>query len=141
MLTFLAAAGLAAAVVGLWLALRAAAGAPGQVNYQAVTDQYGGVRQFEISCAKRASEALRWAKLSVATSLMLIAAAVFASWWAPPKPANPPAKVKVTLDQKAVCGVLLSADQNQFRVQVDGESIPVTIPFAETKNLRLVSSC
>src|SRR5215469_16657849 len=48
-LTLLMGGGLALAVVGLWMALRAAAGAPGNVSYPEVVRIHGGVRQFEVA--------------------------------------------------------------------------------------------
>lgn len=70
LLTVLAAAGLTLSIVGLWLALRAAAGAPGEIRYQAIAVDYGGIRQFEIVAARRASDALRASKIVIAVSLL-----------------------------------------------------------------------
>lgn len=139
-LTLLAGSGLALAVTGLWMALRAAAGAPGHVSYSDVVRIHGGVRQFEVACARRASDALRWAKVAMACSLSLLALAVFAWWWAPTEAATTP-RVQVTVGGKTVCGTLLSADKQRFRVEVDGESDPRTIPFKGVDNVRVTLSC
>jgi hypothetical protein len=139
-LTLLTGAGLALAVVGLWLALRAAAGAPGSVSYPDIVRRFGGVRQFEVACARRASDALRWAKVTMACSLSLLLLAIFAWWWAPTRPAPAP-RLQISVGGSPVCGKLLSADGQQFRVQVDGEAGPRTIPFNRVENVRVGPSC
>ena len=139
-ITLLAGPGLALAVVGLWLALQAAAGAPGSVSYPDIVRRFGGVRQFEVACARRASEALRWAKVTMACSLSLLALAIFAWWWAPARPAPVP-RLQITVGGSTVCGKLLSADGQQFRLQVDGEAGPRTIPFNSVENVRVSPSC
>lgn len=139
-LTLLAGGGLALAAVGLWMALRAAAGAPAYVSYPDIVRTFGGVRQFEIACARRAADALRWAKVTMACSLSLLALAVFAWWWAPVQAAITP-RIQVTVGGKTVCGSLLSADKQQFRLQVDGETGPRTIPFSGVDNVRVTQSC
>ena len=68
-LTILALGGLLAAIVGLWLALRAAAGTPAKLNLTEVVAMYGGVRQFEVATALAASAQLRLARRVVAGSL------------------------------------------------------------------------
>jgi hypothetical protein len=139
-ITLLAGAGLALAVVGLWLALRAAAGAPGSVSYPDIVRRFGGVRQFEVACARRASDTLRWAKVTMACSLSLLALAIFAWWWAPARRAPAP-RLQISVGGSTVCGKLLSADGQQFRVQVDGEAGPRTIPFNRVENVRVGPSC
>jgi len=139
-LTLLTGGGLALAAAGLWMALRAAAGAPGHVGYPEMVRTYGGVRQFEVACARRASDALRWAKVTMACSLSLLALAVFAWWWAPTKVATTP-RVQITVGGRTVCGKLLSADKQRFRVEVDGETDPRTIPVNGVANVRVTLSC
>jgi hypothetical protein len=138
--TLLTGAGLALAVVGLWLALRAAAGAPGSVSYPDIVRRFGGVRQFEVACARRASGALRWAKATMACSLSLLALAIFAWWWAPAQPAPAP-RLQISFGGSTACGKLLSADGQRFRVQVDGEAGPLSIPFNRVENVLVRSSC
>jgi hypothetical protein len=139
-ITLLTGAGLALTVAGLWLALRAAAGAPGSVSYPDIVRRFGGVRQFEVACARRASDALRRAKLIMACSLSLLALAIFAWWWAPSRPAPAP-RLQISVGGSTVCGTLLSADGQQFRVQVDGEAGPRTIPFNRVENVRVGPFC
>jgi hypothetical protein len=139
-ITLLTGAGLALAVVGLWLALRAAAGAPGSVSYPDIVRRFGGVRQFEVACARRASDALRRAKVTMACSLSLLALAIFAWWWAPAQPAPAP-RLQISVGGSTVCGKLLSADGQRVRLQVDGEAGPRTIPFNRVENVRVVPSC
>jgi hypothetical protein len=139
-ITLLAGAGLALAVVGLWLALQAAAGAPGSVSYPDIVRRFGGVRQFEVACARRASDTLRRAKVIMACSLSLLALAIFAWWWAPARPAPEP-RLQISVGGSTVCGKLLSADGQHFRLQVDGEASPRTIPFNRVENVRVGPSC
>jgi hypothetical protein len=139
-ITVLTGAGLALAVAGLWLALRAAAGAPGAVSYPDIVRRFGGVRQFEVACARRASDALRRAKATMAVSLSLLALAIFAWWWAPARPAPTP-RLQISIGDSVVCGTLLSADGGQFRMRVDGESRLRTIPFGQVSNVRVRPSC
>lgn len=125
----------------LWLALRAAAGSPGRVNYSQVVAAYGAVRQFEIAAAGKASETLRWAKLAVGLALVLLGAAAIAWWWAPEKPADPPAMVTVTTSDGPKCGALLTGDNQQIRIQITGETNPTAIPFADVLDVEVVTSC
>lgn len=141
LLSVLAGVGLAAAIVGLWLALRGAAGSPGRVNYAQVRATYGGVRQMEIAAAGRASEMLRWARVAVGVALVLLGAAAITSWWAPSKSSEPAAFIKVATAASSVCGELRSADQQQVQVQVAGESTVRTIAFNDVTNLFVVATC
>lgn len=141
-LSILAGVGLAAAIVGLWLALRAAAGSPGRVHYSKMLTAYGGVRQFEIAAAAKASEMLRWAKLAVGAALVLLGSAAIAWWWAPEKATDPPAMIKVaTANDGVACGELLTGDNRQLSINVEGESEPRVIPFNDIENVRIVATC
>jgi hypothetical protein len=140
-LTILAALGLALAVIGLWLALGAAAGSPARANLVEVTKRYGGVRQFEIVMASAASERLTWARRCVAASLLLLGSTVLVWWWTPAKPANPPAFVQVQQGPIAICGTLLSGDGGVLRIQVSGEQKPRTIDYGKVRNIHVVVSC
>src|SRR6185437_4587823 len=108
-LTILALGGLLAAIAGLWLALQAAAGTPAKLNLTEVVAKYGRVRQFEVACALTASTRLRLARFVIAGSLLLFVAAIGTWWWAPPRPAQPPALISITTPSGAICGTLISA--------------------------------
>jgi hypothetical protein len=140
-LTLLVGGGLAAAIAGLWQALRAAAGAPSVVDYTQIVERYGGMRQFEAACAAKAAQGLRWAKGLVATSLILLGAAVITWWWAPPQPAPATGDVQVQVFGRVICGTLLGGDHHGLEIQVSGDSTPVRVPLAATQNLQIVSSC
>ena len=80
------------------------------------------------------------AKVTMAVSLVLLALTVFTWWWAPTESAST-ALIRVSVDGQSICGELLSADGEQFRVLVDGETKPRAIPFDTVENVRLISAC
>jgi hypothetical protein len=139
-LTALAGGGLVAAIAGLWMALRAAAGAPGPVGYPEIVEEYGGVRQFEVACAKRSARALQRAKVTMLFSLSLLVLAVFAWWWAPTKSAPTPRQA-VSARGALLCGTLLSGEQQRFNLLVDGDAGPRAIPLDSVESVRIVTSC
>ena len=141
LITALAAAGLALAVIGLWLALRAAAGSPAKANLVEVVRQHGGVRQFEVMAARIASGKLAWARRCVAASLVLLGATVLVWWWAPTRALNPPAFVTIEHDSSSTCGQLLSGDGGVLVLQVSGHRLPSAIPYGAIENLTLVDAC
>jgi hypothetical protein len=139
--TVLFAGGLAAAIIGLWQCLRAAAGSPSDLNFQALIATYGSVAEFEIASARVSASALRTAKKWVAFALLLLGVGVVV-WWSAPAPAKKPAAlVKVVHVNKTACGELRSADNSTLRVKVAGESRPQTIPFDEVTNVYVVATC
>jgi hypothetical protein len=140
-LTILALGGLLAAIAGLWLALQAAAGTPAKLNLSEVVAKFGGVRQFEVACALSASARLRAARFVVAGSLLLFVAAIGTWWWAPPKPAEPPALIKVTTHGTTVCGTLMEASHGAFTVRSASTSSQVRVPFGAATNAQIVASC
>ncbi len=139
--TVLAIGGLVAAMVGLWLALRAAAGTPANLNLPRVVAQYGGVAEFMVVSAQKAANYLRFAKLLVAVALTLLVSGVTLWWWAPPVGGEPPAYLRVDFAEENACGKLLSADRRRLRLAVEGESVPRSIPLADVENLRILPSC
>lgn len=140
-LTILALGGLLAAIAGLWLALQATAGTPAKLNLNEVVAKYGGVRQFEVATALAASRQLRLARRMIAGSLLLFVAAIGTWWWAPPKPAQPPALISITTPTGTVCGTLINADGSAFSVQQPNTSGQTRIPFDRTINVQIVASC
>jgi hypothetical protein len=140
-LTILALGGLLAAIAGLWLALQAAAGTPAKLNLTEVVAKYGGVRQFEIATALDASRQLRLARRVIAGSLLLFVAAIGTWWWAPPKPAQPPALISITTPTGTVCGTLINAHDRAFAVQQANTSGQTRIPYTSTINVQIVTSC
>lgn len=140
-LTILALGGLLAAIAGLWLALQAAAGTPAKLNLTEVVAKYGGVRQFEVACALTASTRLRLARFVIAGSLLLFVAAIGTWWWAPPRPAQPPALISITTPSGAICGTLISANDGAFTVQPASAPGQVRVPFSTAANVQVVASC
>ena len=141
-LSLLAGAGIAAAIVGLWWALRAAAGVPRQQDFQELIDTYGSVSGFQLSQAANAASTLHRARMALIVALPLLGASVIAWWWSGTKPPSPPAYVQVDVSGvPPVCGMLKSADNGHLRLQVAGEENPRTIPLTSIGNLLLKSSC
>lgn len=140
-LTILALGGLLAAIAGLWLALQATAGTPAKLNLTEVVAKYGGVRQFEVATALAASRQLRLARRAIAASLLLFVAAIGTWWWAPAKPAQPPALISITTPAGPVCGTLINADDRAFAVQQASTPGQTRIPFSTTINVQIVASC
>lgn len=140
-LTIFALGGLALAIAGLWLALSAAAGSPAKLNLNQVVADYGGVRQFEVACAQKASDQLRWAKILVAASLGGFVLAIGTWWWAPSAPASPPAMIRISTPAGPICGTLVGASGQAFTVLPPGHSVSTRIPFATARDARIVQSC
>jgi hypothetical protein len=139
-LTILAVAGLFMAVWGLWAALRASAGTPSVTSFDDVIEQYGSVGGLKAAAAVDAAEDIRVARSRTVLALLLIGAAVFASWWA--KTETKSVKLSVTIaDDHVVCGTLKSGDQQRLVISVDGASEDTVIPFTDVKNLKPVAEC
>ena len=140
-LSVLALGGLLAAIAGLWLALQAAAGTPAKLNLTEVVASYGGVRQFEVASAITASAQLRLARRVMVGSLLLFVAAIGTWWWAPPRPAQPPAMISITTPSGPVCRTLISADDDAYTVRPANASRQVQVPFGAATNVHNVASC
>lgn len=140
-LTVLALGGLLAAIAGLWLALQAAAGTPSKLNLTEVVARYGGVRQFEVACALAASAQLRLARLMVAGSLLLFAAAIGTWWWAPAGPAQLPGLISITTPRGTVCGTLIGGNGRAFTVRLANASGQVQVPLGAATSVQIVASC
>lgn len=140
-LTVLLGGGLLLAVLGLRSALDAAAGTSVRFSYDQMRKEYGTVRQFEVASARRAVDTLARARRLVGYALGLFIVALVVWWWAPPAPASPPARLAVETSDGTVCGTLETADQAEFRIQVNGTSVPRVIPFADVSNARIVAAC
>ena len=131
--------GVAAACVGLWMALRASAGAPGLVQLRELTAGGRSVRSYRVSRAVNAACWLRRARRAVAVALALLLIGILAWWSAPSK--DPAPLVRITTDGQPVCGKLSSADHQVLVVKVEGERDPTSVPFTTVRNLHIVSSC
>ena len=140
-LTGLSAIGLALAVIGLWSALKAAAGSPANANLQDIVEKFGGVRQYEVIAARSASSQLTNARRLVAASLVTFGVALFVWWWAPTKPSDPPAFLKVESGSSKACGELLSADNQRLRLKVAGQESPTVVTLTAVTNLTVVANC
>lgn len=101
-LTVLAGTGLAAAIGGLWLSLRAAAGAPSEARYEDIARIYGGIQQFEIQAARRSAKSLSQAKAMVLLSLLLLGTTPFVLWWAPTT-ASPELRLRASAEGVEIC--------------------------------------
>ena len=142
-ITLLAAAGIGAAIIGLWYALKAAAGIPRKQDFDAIVTEYGSVLGFEVSEASRAASALRIARGALMVALPLLGAAVIVWWWAPTKAPSPPAYVEVerVSGGDPICGALSSGDNGHLIIKVSGAENPTTIDLTDVANLRLKAAC
>lgn len=138
LLSLLGGGGLLLAVLGLWQALQAAAGSPASLRYEKVLATYGSYRQYQVAAASAASRALAWARKLVAGSLVLLGLTVLVWWWVPT-----PAEhfLKVAYGDKAVCGKLISADQQRYVILPDGASMKTTVDFDDVTNVYVLDDC
>ncbi|GAA2650791.1 hypothetical protein [Paractinoplanes durhamensis] len=139
--TLLVAAGLTAAVAGLWQALTVQAGIPVAIALPEVRRRFGSLQALEIATAVRDARRLRLARRWVAAALALLLAGVVVTWWAPAAPAKPPGYVRVEHGSETTCGTLRSADGGVVRVAVAGRHDQVVIPLAAVANLTVVAAC
>lgn len=130
------AAGLALAVIGLWLALTAASGVPTLSTYHDLRHHYLSVPQYRTHLATKAAKLLNVARWVVAASLAAFLIGMV-SWWLAPTGS----RVSVVTTDETVCGQLKSGDNQTLRVSVAGESEPRSIPFADVRNVATVSGC
>ena len=141
-LTLLGGGGLLVAIMGLWAALRAAAGTPAELDQTTVINKYGGVRQFQIACAKKASSLIGRAKVLVGLSLICFLAALVTLWWAPAPPsASPVNDVLVTTQRDVICGSLVSSGGQYLQIMRAGTSSAVVIPAFRILDLQVIGSC
>lgn len=139
-ITALLAAGLVVAIVGLWLALSAAAGTPATKTYESITRDYGSVKAYQVAEASASARLLRHARSTVVASLALFIAGMVTWWWAPAPPTGS-SPVSVTTKTGTTCGTLTSGDGGTLHVAVAGADAPVPIPLSQVTNLRVVASC
>ena len=100
-------AGLALAILGLWHALAAEAGARARLHtLDDIRAEYASVQAYQVGQATAAARRLQTARIVVAGALGLLLAGVLLTWWAPTAPASPPAYLKVTRPSGTVCGTL-----------------------------------
>lgn len=135
-------AGLALAILGLWHALAAEAGARARLHtLDDILARYASVQAYQVGQAAAAARRLQAARIVVAAALGLLLAGVLLTWWAPAAPASPPAYLKVTYPGGTVCGTLQSADGGIVRLTVAGAHQPVTIPLTTVTNLAVTPTC
>jgi hypothetical protein len=134
--------GLALAILGLWHALAAEAGARARLRtLDDIRAYYASVQAYQVGQAAAAGRRLNTARTVVAAALGLLLAGVLLTWWAPAAPASPPAYLKVTRLGGTACGTLVSADGGILRLTVTGAHQPVTIPLASVTNLAITPTC
>jgi hypothetical protein len=135
-------AGLALAILGLWHALAAEAGARARLHtLDDIRARYASVQAYQVGQAAAAGRRLQTARIVVAAALGLLLAGVLFTWWAPAAPASPPAYLKVTYPGGTVCGTLDSADGGVVRLTVAGAHQPAAIPLATITNLAVTPTC
>ena len=139
-LTLMLSAGLVLAVIGLWLALSAASGVPSTVTFDAVVQQYGSVKAFQVAEASAAARQLTHARPLIMASLGLLISGMVIWWWAPETKPDKPV-IEVSTVNGTACGHITSADQAAIRLDVAGESAPRVIPFSTIRNLAVAENC
>jgi hypothetical protein len=140
-LTVLLGGGLALAVMGLWLALMAAAGSARPRSLEQLMSEFGSIDLMKVALARKAVRFLRGARGLVAVALVMLGAGLITWWWAPKAAPSPAAYVKVSTEKGDYCGVLTSADESTFVLAVAGVKAPQQVPFAKATNIRIVASC
>lgn len=134
--------GLLLALAGLWIALAAEVGARSRLrSLDQIRAQYASVQAYLVGQAAAAGERLQLAKTFVGVALGLLVTGVLLTWWAPAAPQSPPAYLKVTQKEGAVCGAVQSADGGVLRLSVAGTHKPTAIPLTSVTNLAVVASC
>jgi hypothetical protein len=135
-------AGVALAIVGLWHALAAEAGARTRLHtLDDIRARYASVQAYQVGQATAADRRLQTARVVVAAALGLLLFGVLLTWWAPAAPASPPAYLKVTRPGGTVCGTLESADGGILRLTIAGAHEPVAIPLTTVTNLAVTPTC
>jgi hypothetical protein len=135
-------AGLALAILGLWHALAAEAGARARLHtLDDIRADYASVQAYQVGQAAAAGRRLQTARTVAAAALGLLLAGVLLTWWAPTAPASPPAYLKVTRPGGTACGTLQSADGGVLRLTVAGAHQPVAIPLTTVTNLAITPTC
>jgi hypothetical protein len=140
--TALIAAGMLLAVVGLWQALAAQAGArPEALTLTDIQTRYGSVRAFQVATAVRAARRLGFARYAVAVALALLFCGIGLTWWAPAAPPASKNYLKIDDTHGSTCGTLESADGGKIRLTVAGRHDPVVIDLSAVRNIFVVDAC
>jgi hypothetical protein len=139
-LTVLFGLGIVASITGLWFALRAAAGVPTTVRFDALRRDYGTVRLYRLDVARRAALDLRRARRAALLAALLLATAILAWWWAPPRsPAG--TIVTVTHGAEQSCGTVVDSDASGLRLATRDSPTRIAIPWASVTTLKPVTTC
>ncbi|MGG5259079.1 hypothetical protein [Phycicoccus avicenniae] len=131
--------GLVATTVGLLFALRAVAGQPKALTFEEFADKWGSQNALAAADAERARRDLRWAARFAVPGLFALIAGV--GLWLLSPTGSATSAVEVTSSTERLCGELKSADDQQVRLTVDGESKVTEVKFADVQNMRLVKEC
>jgi hypothetical protein len=135
-------AGLGLAILGLWHALAAEAGARTRLHtLDDIRARYASVQAYQVGQAAAAGRRLQAARTVVAAALGLLLTGVLLTWWAPAAPATLPAYLKVTRPGGTVCGILSSADGGTLRLTIPGAHEPAAVPLTTITNLAITASC
>ena len=137
----LSALALVCGVIALWELLTVTAGRFKAVDRDALLDKPGALEDRKVRSATKDSARVRWAIRLGGVAVAAQVAAVLLWWVAPARPEEPPAFVSLTLVGEAVCGELLSADEQTFRLTVAGYDASRNIPLADVQNVSVVAAC
>lgn len=138
----LAVSALGCGLGSLWLFLRAAHGKPEVVSVDTLAERTLDGHNFQL--AREAIADLANAQWLAIISAAAFAAAILVSWYAPAKPADPPAMFKAELHEPAgatVCGELQGQNGTSTVLKVKGEPGERQIPTGQLVSVVLVPAC
>lgn len=128
-------AGIAAALIGLWLALTVSGGRLEEADFEKLLDTYVTYEGFEVAVLKDAARRLRCARRAVAVSLTLLFVGI-GCWLL-----APPAAGVLTVETKAgvACGWLQGVAGGEVTLTTSGG--PKSVPLADITGLQVKEKC
>lgn len=133
--------GLFVVLVGLFLALCAAAGRPRKLSREDFGKKWKTRAALEASDAQDARFDLQLAQWLAGVGLVGLVIGTGIWLLSPTAVPSPAAYVTITTPTETLCGTLLSGDQHHAVLDLDGEQQPVTIPYTNVVNLHIVAEC
>jgi hypothetical protein len=114
--------GLALAIVALWHALAAEAGARIRLlTLDAIRAEYASVQAYQVGQAAAAGRRLHTARILAAVAMALLLTGVLLTWWAPATRATPSASLNVTGTGVTTCRIVQPVGRGTLRLPVTAE--------------------
>ena len=130
--------GMLATLVGLLLALAAAAGVPTTMTFAEFVDRGGSRVVLETEQATKAATRLRSARRWAIPGIVVVLLAIGVWLVSPTKPGS---SLQVTTADTIYCGELSTGDGGMLTMKLKGESQPVKVSFDKIQNLAVVETC